>query len=179
MKKLLLLLLCVPLIGFGQNKNYTNEEISLLLKLNLCITDSNNNPDNLPICYDDDYSIYSLKDYLVVFVEGRKNYGEWCGSMGCAIISNTFDPFCIIQLPIDKHSTLNKCLHEFTKQEELKDGELWNCEVCNKNKSAKKKVVIWKAPNILIIQLKRFIYGKNKIDKLVEYPLENLSLNSL
>ena len=86
MKKLLLLLLCVPLIGLGQNKNYTNEEISLLLKLNLCITDSNNNPDNLPICYDDDYSIYTLKDYLVVFLEDRKNYGEWCGSMGCAII---------------------------------------------------------------------------------------------
>jgi len=86
MKKLLLILLCLPMIGLGQNKNYTNEEISLLLKLNLCITDSNNNPDNLTICYDDDYSIYSLKDYLVVFVEGRKNYGEWCGSIGCSII---------------------------------------------------------------------------------------------
>jgi hypothetical protein len=83
MKKLLLLLLCVPLIGLGQWKG---PEDNLLLELGICTTDSMNNPDYLPLCDECDDSKYRVKRlneiYLIVEMT---DYDYWCGSGGCSI----------------------------------------------------------------------------------------------
>ena len=89
MKKLILLLI-IPLLSFGQgweqiSKN--EKDLGVLLeKLNICVVDKNNNSEDGFICSDDDYSIFYLDNYLVVFVEGRENYNNWCGEVGCAIL---------------------------------------------------------------------------------------------
>ena len=88
MKKLLLLLF-IGIVGIGNAQTVNipefkkNEKLNLLLKLNLCVSDENNNPDDIPICDNDDYSVYSLKDYLIVFAE----HEYYCGSIGCSIYS--------------------------------------------------------------------------------------------
>ena len=52
---------------------------------------------------------------------------------------------------------LIECLKEFTKEEKLDPSETFNCDNCNEKSQCKKKIDIWKAPNILIIHFKRFL----------------------
>ena len=66
-------------------------------------------------------------------------------------------------------------------QEEILDGEnKIFCDECKKKTKTRKNMIIWKEPEILIIQLKRFMITYNGIDKkhaLITFPFNNLSLN--
>lgn len=76
--------------------------------------------------------------------------------------------------------TLDDCLDEFSKQETLGRDDEWYCPVCKKHVQATKKLDIYKAPDILVICLKRFGSARNlrdKLDHLVQYPLEGLNLD--
>ncbi|BEI92295.1 uncharacterized protein CcaverHIS019_0411150 [Cutaneotrichosporon cavernicola] len=76
--------------------------------------------------------------------------------------------------------TLDDCLDEFSKQETLGQNDEWYCPVCKKHVQATKKLDIYKAPDILVICLKRFGSARNlrdKLDHLVHYPLEGLNLD--
>ena len=67
-----------------------------------------------------------------------------------------------------RKSALGSPLHVFTKEEKLD----MTCEKC-KDKSMKMKMEIWRAPDILILSLKRFTYSNGvveKIQNLVNYP---------
>jgi hypothetical protein len=74
-----------------------------------------------------------------------------------------------------KTGTIYECFSKFSQKEYLEEDNQWFCSKCNKNSKAIKKIEIWKAPPLLIIQLKRF---KNniKINNFVEYPIINLDL---
>jgi ubiquitin C-terminal hydrolase len=54
---------------------------------------------------------------------------------------------------------LTECFEEFSKKEELEAGNEWYCPCCKKHFQATKQMTIYKAPEILILHLKRF---KNK-----------------
>ena len=76
--------------------------------------------------------------------------------------------------------TLDQCLDEFSKEEVLSRGDAWYCPRCKKHVQAHKKFQLWKAPDVLVIQLKRFTQARSfrsKLDTLVKFPLENLDLN--
>ncbi|CAF1151297.1 unnamed protein product [Didymodactylos carnosus] len=77
--------------------------------------------------------------------------------------------------------TLTECLEEFTTQETLGENGKWHCPICNKLRVATKKLDILSFPEVLIIQLKRFVYddSDNKINKFVSCPLTNLDLSAL
>jgi len=65
------------------------------------------------------------------------------------------------------------------KEEKLEKENEWYCPQCKEHKQAKKKFDLWKLPDVLIIHLKRFSYNsffREKIDSLVDFPLELLSL---
>ncbi|RZF39639.1 hypothetical protein LSTR_LSTR001160 [Laodelphax striatellus] len=76
---------------------------------------------------------------------------------------------------------LQDCLDIFASTEKLESGNTWNCPSCKKpSVGGTKKFDVWTLPNVLIINLKRFSYIVNRHDKLnkkVDYPLENLKLN--
>lgn len=86
--------------------------------------------------------------------------------------------------------SLEKCLQEFTKEETLDETNAWYCNVCGKHQLAKKVLSFWeeKMPDVLILLLKRFEFHDNrrgfsyggmqreKIDILVDFPLENLDM---
>ena len=46
--------------------------------------------------------------------------------------------------------TLNKCLEQFTKQEELGDDEKYYCSNCKSHQLASKKLQIWRLPAVLV-----------------------------
>jgi len=75
--------------------------------------------------------------------------------------------------------TLSDCLGEFTKEERLGEDDMWYCGTCKEHKQATKKVELWKVPDVLVFALKRFSssrYSRDKIDDLVDFPIDGLDL---
>lgn len=76
--------------------------------------------------------------------------------------------------------TLQECLKLFNQSEVLDDDNPWYCTVCKSNQKAMKSLSIWKAPDTLIVYLKRFVFhdmNSIKIDEPVEFPLENFDIS--
>ena len=90
------------------------------------------------------------------------------------------ESFFIINLPIptNKNSpTLIDCFDLYVECE-IMDGE--NCvlvEETNKKVEAKKSLLIWSFPDILVIDIKRFNSMIKKNKKMIDFPLENLNLS--
>jgi ubiquitin carboxyl-terminal hydrolase 19 len=55
------------------------------------------------------------------------------------------------------------------------------CPKCKQHREATKQLSLWRLPQILVIQLKRFAFKnilyREKIDKFVEFPVNNLDLS--
>ncbi|XP_074861714.1 ubiquitin carboxyl-terminal hydrolase 19 isoform X1 [Carettochelys insculpta] len=79
------------------------------------------------------------------------------------------------------HFTLEQCLHLFTKPEVLAPEEAWYCPKCKQHREASKQLLLWRLPNVLIIQLKRFSFRsfiwRDKINDMVEFPVRSLDLS--
>lgn len=79
-----------------------------------------------------------------------------------------------------KHGiSLNDCLDEFEKEEILSEQDTWYCPRCKEHRRASKKFDLWKTPDILVVHLKRFSssgYRRDKLDILVDFPVEELDL---
>ncbi|KAI1321451.1 CSN-associated deubiquitinating enzyme Ubp12 [Mortierella claussenii] len=77
--------------------------------------------------------------------------------------------------------TLEDCLNEYTKEEQLGEEDLWYCPNCKKHQQATKKLDIWRLPEILVVHLKRFSHTRawrDKIDAFVDFPIHGLDLSA-
>lgn len=75
--------------------------------------------------------------------------------------------------------TLQDCLDEFTREEQLGEDDLWYCPQCKKHQQAVKRFDIWSVPDVLVVHLKRFSNNRtlrDKIDTLVDFPITDLDL---
>ncbi|OAP59454.1 hypothetical protein AYL99_06752 [Fonsecaea erecta] len=78
--------------------------------------------------------------------------------------------------------TLIDCLNEFGKSETLSEQNAWYCPRCKEHRRADKMFELWKAPDILVMHLKRFSSNRSFRDKLevkVDYPTEGLDLSEM
>ena len=69
---------------------------------------------------------------------------------------------------------------KFTEPETLSTQEAWICPTCKEPRTASKELTIWRPPQILVIQLKRFsysTYSREKIDKFVSFPIKGLDIS--
>lgn len=87
-------------------------------------------------------------------------------------VSKIYEPFntLSLEIPTNIETEINiyDCLNNFTSCEELdSDSEV----------KRYKKNNFWKLPKILIIFFKRFNNMGNKIDRLIDYPLDNLDMS--
>ncbi|XP_022717448.1 ubiquitin carboxyl-terminal hydrolase 25-like isoform X2 [Durio zibethinus] len=98
--------------------------------------------------------------------------------LGCGGESNKVDDVMDISLDILNSGSLNEAMHKFFQPEVLDGNNKYNCDHCKKLVAARKQLSICQAPNILVIQLKRFegIFG-TKIDRLIKFE-EVLVLSS-
>ena len=133
-------------------------------------------PDDALYCeFDEDKRAYFFGD------SPRKEHTLW----------NTWETFNHPELEEGKKNsakksskgiTLQDCLEEFTKEEQLGEDDLWYCPQCKKHQQATKKFDLWKVPDILVVHLKRFSNNRamrDKIDALVDFPIEGLDLGSM
>lgn len=77
--------------------------------------------------------------------------------------------------------TLEECLDEFERAEVLSEQDMWYCPRCKEHRRASKKFDLWKTPDYLICHLKRFSssgWRRDKLDVLVDFPIEGLDLSS-
>ena len=77
--------------------------------------------------------------------------------------------------------SLDDCLDEFEKEETLSENDAWYCPRCKEHRRASKKFQLWKAPDILVIHLKRFSAQgrlRDKLDVPVDFPVEGLDLTN-
>lgn len=77
--------------------------------------------------------------------------------------------------------TLGDCLDEFGKPEILSENDAWYCPRCKEHRRASKTFELWKAPDVLVVHLKRFSAQgrfRDKLDVLVDFPVEGLDLST-
>jgi len=89
----------------------------------------------------------------------------------CDYESNTYDPFLDLSLEITRAHSVQRALQRFTAGEVLDGQNSYKCPKQNKMVRAIKRMTIEDAPNVLIIQLKRFEFSRSgrKISKHVDF----------
>lgn len=109
-----------------------------------------------------------------------------CPNKSCGYVSNKFDPFLLLQLSLETsetHNSIYELMKEFSTEKQLDEHNLWNCDSCNNKVCAIKCLKLWKAPPVLVIQLKRFkqhISGRFiKDNSLIKYPENNFDISSI
>ena len=77
--------------------------------------------------------------------------------VNCSHCSDTFEPLIDLSLEIENSNSLIEALESFTRAETLECDAKYKCEKCKHDSSFSKNLVIDRAPEVLSIQLKRFI----------------------
>ena len=98
------------------------------------------------------------------------------------IISNNPEPFYSIDLPLpllndNKNPSLEECFDLYTTDEILCGDNMYFDERINQKIVAKKKILFWSLPKILIIDIKRFSSRIMKLQQLLNFPLDNFNLS--
>ncbi|KAD5318139.1 hypothetical protein R6Q59_033434 [Mikania micrantha] len=98
--------------------------------------------------------------------------------LACGNESNKVDEIMDVSIDVLNSNSLKEAFQNFFQPETLDGNNKYKCERCKKLVPARKQMSILQAPNILVIQLKRFdgIYG-GKIDKAIAFE-ELLVLSS-
>ena len=97
--------------------------------------------------------------------------------------SENYGPLCFFSLPIpinliNKTINIYDCFELFCKTELLRGDNQWKCDKTNKYYDADQITKIWKYPQIMIINLKRFDFNQNKINVNIDFPIQNLNLSN-
>lgn len=75
------------------------------------------------------------------------------------------------------------CLNYFSMEETLSGNDKWYCSKCKDHVTAYKKMEVYKAPDYLIIHLKRFshqrnvMFGSRKLNDFVNFPVNGLDMS--
>lgn len=103
----------------------------------------------------------------------------------CGNLSLSFEPFNILMLPIPDNNydeiEISECLKNFSKKERLDNSNKYYCKKCKSEVNAFKQIKIWREPQILIIQLKRFSNNNfvRKNNKKIIYPINDLDISNI
>ncbi|KAG2270226.1 hypothetical protein Bca52824_064781 [Brassica carinata] len=115
----------------------------------------------------------------VVVKWSEKEHEKYDSSSLDVDLPEVYKPSLFVKKP-KKEVSLFSCLEAFIAEEPLGPEDMWYCPGCKEHRQAKKKLDLWKLPEILVVHLKRFTYSrflKNKIDTLVNFPIHDLDLS--
>ena len=104
------------------------------------------------------------------------------------------EPFMIIHLPIptkeevcidktDRNITLFDCFNKHCEKECLDGDNAWFNEASNRKEAVNKRILFWSLPNIMILDIKRFITsyttGRSKKNQLfIDIPIDNVDFSA-
>jgi ubiquitin carboxyl-terminal hydrolase 8 len=124
----------------------------------------------------------------------EKGKGLACGSEGEDLnyLSLRPEPYMLIHLPIpskeevniknmDKNVTLFDCFNKQCECELLEGDNAWFNEKENKKQNVNKRLLFWSLPNIMIIDIKRFITSMNgkskKNQQFIDIPINDVDFS--
>ncbi|KAH0545241.1 hypothetical protein FGG08_000695 [Glutinoglossum americanum] len=88
--------------------------------------------------------------------------------------------YCIpLEIPAKGRINIHECLRNYTKEEKFEKENNWRCPSCKKIRESTRKITITRAPEILVINLKRFHNRgaqTTKIKTWVDFPLDGLDM---
>ena len=139
------------------------------------------------------WNAYIRNQYSIITELFTGMYHSILESKNCYNKSHAFDPYvCMsVSIPIgsghqayldlNKEFTIYDCLDKFFSSEELDGDNKIMCDRTMTKVDATKKISLWSAPKLLIIQIKRFMknpYGftTRKLKNKVTYPVKGLDL---
>ena len=103
----------------------------------------------------------------------------------CSSTSTTYEPFYSISIEIPRSSPrrgmhdLHRCLQSYCQEERLAGEEVWRCPHCKREREATKQIILTRAPQFLVIHLKRFEVRKGDAKKVhtpINFPLHGLDI---
>ena len=101
-------------------------------------------------------------------------------NQGGKVMSNSPEPYFIVELPIppskSKNINLYDCFKHYYEPEKLEGENAWYNEETKQKQNVHKQMVFWSFPDILVVALKRFTNMNRKINGLIEAPLSDLDL---
>jgi len=133
-------------------------------------------------CYEMLKQVYS-KEYSEIMELFYGIYVSEIRSMDSKTVHSVHpEHFFVLDLPIPLQTpplvSLANCFETYVHVEHLDGDNAWYNEETKQHENIQKRIVFWSLPKILIITLKRFSPdGRHKIDKLVDFPLDNLDLS--
>tara|TARA_B110000046_G_scaffold162805_1_gene177338 strand:- start:3284 stop:4339 length:1056 start_codon:yes stop_codon:yes gene_type:complete len=99
-------------------------------------------------------------------------------------ITSKPEPFLLLDLPLPEQSqtheigcSLTDCLDLYTKEELLDGNNKYTIEKTGESVEAKKQILFWSLPEVLIITIKRFSNSIQKNNTTVDFPLADLDLS--
>jgi len=103
----------------------------------------------------------------------------------CSYTSTTYETFYSISVEIPDNRgrpvSLHDCLRSYTTSEVLVGEEVWHCPQCRVDRETKKQIIITRAPDHLVIHLKRFSASHTerakKVHTPVDFPLHGLDMS--
>ena len=109
----------------------------------------------------------SLKETSVIAerIRGYYNTSLTCDFKDCKNISEKYEEYYSLELPIDKSDTLIGCIEDYIKPLQLDEDNKWLCGKCNRKSRALKKMAILNTSEFIIICYKRYSTIKNKLVK--------------
>ncbi len=84
--------------------------------------------------------------------------------VNCGYVSHIFESFKVFTAPIpinDKLETKN-CLDYATSINQLSESNQYKCDKCNKKNQSLKRLTIWRRPQVLLLNICRFIHTYNQ-----------------
>ncbi|KAF9311822.1 hypothetical protein BG003_006928 [Podila horticola] len=114
-----------------------------------------------------------LQNFIKNRFQGRYSYNTTCKN--CKNTSVRDCNFFELMLNIKDHCTLMDCFDEFVEAEELSGNDKYSCSRCNSLQDAVREIKIEQMPEVLNIQLMRFIYDnvtwtKKKSKDMIRFP---------
>jgi len=98
----------------------------------------------------------------------------------CQNISSSFDPFNIINLPINRSTnSLFDCINYYVLSDDLCGRNKLFCDKCKKECNGKKRQTIWRLPPVLVFSFNRYDDYLNKINKFIDFPINRINFVDL
>ncbi|KAF2472322.1 cysteine proteinase [Lindgomyces ingoldianus] len=100
----------------------------------------------------------------------------------CGTTSTTYEAFWSIsvEIPRDRPADVRECLQSYCSTEQLSGDDIWRCPHCKQDREATKKITITRAPDFLVLHLKRFSASRmesaRKVRTPINFPLHGLDL---
>jgi len=163
-------------LQLGQRKYFTPSKFAKSLNLQTGVQQDAQEFFKLLITYLEERFAKSKKESMKTLVKnqfaGKFKYSTKCSNCGNA--SEQIEEFYEIDLRIAGKDYLDQCLRDYFTGEKLSG---YKCDKCNKESDAMREIELLELPNVLNLQLLRFVFdmktrNKNKLSDKIDFDLE-------